>query len=614
MRRTSSKKNLLGLAAVGVLLGSPLAAEVVTSTSTPAPVVASTSTPIAVSTLAPVSVSGTAAFVTIVYPAEGAKLPALNQIFVFGAVVPGSTLTINGAPISVHAKGGYLTMMPLKSGDVLLHAEARAPNGTTASLDRKFAVAAGAIPSPVSPLTLEKGSVSPTEDVLLSPGDTLRVTAQGSPTATAEFSVDGVARHVPMVETTQGRGTYEGAYVIQTADHAKDAPITVTLKKNYGQRNDKAKGRLTIDSGNLPRVGMVVEESVAIRTGTEGGYDLFLYKGMRVRLTGKVGGQWRVRLSSLQSGWVKDSAIQELPRGTPAAQGVMSNMTMAHDGESTILRVPIGDALPYRVEQTLEPAQLLVTLYGCVNKTDLIRYDPADPLIRMVRWKQLSPDTCQILVEPRFNAWWGFDTRYESGTFVVEVRKPWTQESLKGLVIAVDAGHGGSDAGAIGPHGVFEKDANLAIARAVKDALEKAGASPFLTRDRDIDVPLYERPRIAWRGKARLFISVHCNSSGLEENPWWNNGSSVYWNQPQSLALAKAVHAGYRKHVSTLPDRGLYYADFAVCRMTQMPAILTEQAYIIIPEQEDMLFDPKGQKRFANAIVNGVKAFVTGAP
>ena len=103
---------------------------------------------------------------------------------------------------------------------------------------------------------------------------------------------------------------------------------------------------------------------------------------------------------------------------------------------------------------------------------------------------------------------------------------------------------------------------------------------------------------------------MHCNASGLGENPLWNNGSSVYFYQPQSQPLAEAIHAGYRKHAAILPDRGLYYADLAVCRMTQMPAVLTEQAYIILPDQEDLLFDPKFQKDLANAIVNGIKTFV----
>ena len=558
----------------------------------------------------PVQVS-TAAFVTVVHPLEGARLPSLREIFVFGAVVPGSTLTINGSTVPVHPKGGYLAMVPLSPGNVLLSLDAGAPGGQTAHLDRRFTVADGWTVAPSTPTTLWKDSVSPADDLWLTFGDTIRVTFQGSPGGLAEFAIDGVGSHLPMVE--QGnppRGIYEGSYVIQPGDHARRAEIAVTLKKR-GLRREEAKGRLTIESGGVPRIGLVTDDTVAVRTATDGGYDIFLYRGMRVRLSGKIGNQWRVRFSGTQSGWVKDSAIQELPRGTVAPQSVVTNITVASLAESTLIRIPLSDALPYRVEQTLEPPALLVTLYGAADKTDLIRYDPADPLVRLVRWKQLSPDACQLVIEPTFKKWWGFDVRYEGSTMVIEVRKPWTGETIRGMTIAIDAGHGGSDNGAVGPHATLEKEVNLAIARVVKDQLERAGAKPFLTRSADVDVPLYERPRIAWKNKARLLVSVHCNASGLGENPLVNNGNSVYWNQPQSQALAGAIHARYRKVVPALPDRGLFYADFAVCRMTQMPAVLTEQAYIILPDQEAMLLDPLFQKTLAEAIVGGIKAFVS---
>ena len=546
----------------------------------------------------------------MIHPLEGAKLPSLKEIFVYGAVIPGSTLTINGSTIPVHPKGGYLTMVPLTPGDILLSMDAKAPGGQTAHVDRRFNVAPGFVISPASPTTLVKDSIMPVDDHLLAAGDTLRVSFQGSPQGTAEFAIEGVARHVPMLETgTSPRGIYEGSYIIQPGDTAKQAMIMVTLKKK-DLKKESARGHLTLDSGRVPRIGVVTEDTVATRTSVEGGYDIFLFKGMRVRLTGKIGSQWRVRFSASQSGWVKESAIQELAPGTMAPQSALSNISVSYQGDSTIIRVPLSDVLPYRVEQTLDPASVVLTLFGAADKTDLIHYDPQDPLVRLVRWRQIAPDTCQLIIEPKFKKWWGFDVRYEGTTLVVEIRKPWMSDNLRDMVIAVDPGHGGSDNGAVGPHGTFEKEANLEIAKVVMDALEKAGAKPFLTRTVDMDVSLYDRPRIAWKNKARLFVSVHCNASGLGENPLWNNGNSVYFYQPQSKTLAEAVHAGYRKHAPNLPDHGLYYADFAVCRMTQMPAILTEQAYIILPEQEDLLFNPKFQRNLANAIVNGIKTFV----
>jgi N-acetylmuramoyl-L-alanine amidase len=178
------------------------------------------------------------------------------------------------------------------------------------------------------------------------------------------------------------------------------------------------------------------------------------------------------------------------------------------------------------------------------------------------------------------------------------------------MIIALDPGHGGPELGAVGPHATLEKDCNLAIARVVRNSLESAGAHVIMTRDSDLDVPLYERPRIAWANRARLFVSIHGNASGEGEDPTVVNGYSVYWYQPQSEALANSVHAQYGPHLK-LPDRGLFFSDFAVCRMTQMPAILTENAYIIVPEQELLLFSPEFQQTVAKAILSGIKNFIS---
>ncbi len=578
--------------------------------STSATVAVSSPAAVVVSTPTPLIQSSTPAFVTCVYPLEGTKLPDVKEIFVLGAVVAGSTLTINGSTVPVHPKGGYITMVPLTPGEVLLSLNATAPGGQTAHLDRRFSVSPGFVMTPSTVTRIEKDSVTPAEDLWLAPGDALRVSFQGTPKAHAEFAIEGVAGHIPLMELGEPpHGIYEGTYIVRPQDRATQAHIAVTLRRRLLIR-ERAKGHLTIDPAGVPHIGVVLEDTVAARTAPEGGYDVFLYKGMRVRLTGKMAGNWRVRLSADQSGWVKESAIQELPRGALLSPSPVSNMATSFTGESTLIRIPLAEPVPYRLEQSLDPPLLTISLFGAFDKTDLIRYDPQDPLVQIIKWRQISPDLCQIVIQPRFKTWWGYDVRYEGSTMVVEIRKPWTDPSIRDMVIAVDPGHGGSETGATGPHGIFEKEVNLALARVVKKSLEQAGAKPFLTRDADIDVPLYERPRIAWRNKARLFVSVHCNAAAPGDNPILNNGSSVYFYQPQSQALAEAVHVGYRKHVPSLADRGLYYADFAVCRMTQMPAVLTEQAYLILPAQEDLLLNPQGQQAFANAIVNGIKTFV----
>ena len=561
--------------------------------------------------------------IIVVHPAEGAHLPPLSQVFVYGSLMPGSTMTINNAPVPVHPKGGFLTMVPVSSGPVTFVFSATTPSGDVLHLDRHFFIAPGFTVLPSTPVAIDKMSISPAADLLLMPGDTVRVFFQGSPGARAEFMIGAGAPRVPMVEigtfpakntlvvsTGNAKGLYEGSYTVQPGEKAAKAAITVVLKKGKDIVKAKAAGKLTIDNGAVPRVGVITDDIAAVRTAPADGYDLFLYRGMRVRLTAKVGNEWRVRLSSLQYGWIKDNSLALLPTGTPPAQSPLTNFTVTHQEDSTVIRVPMSEALPYRSEQSIDPMHLVITLYGAVDKTDLIKYDPLDPLIREVRWRQTAPDTCELIIDPTFKKWWGYDVRYEGTTLIIEIRKPWTSNDLKGMVIAVDPGHGGSDRGAIGPHETMEKDANLLIAKAVAQTLEKAGAKPFLTREKDIDVPLYERARIAWNHNARLFVSIHCNASGEGENPVWNNGFSTYWYQPQSAEWARSLHRSYLKEIN-LPDHGLYYADLAVCRMTQMPAALTENAYIIVPEQEDLLFNPEYHRKIAAAILGGIREFLS---
>lgn len=555
---------------------------------------------------------------TMVHPLENQKLPAVPQIFAFGQAPVGSTLTINGAAVSLHAKGGYLTMVPLVPGENVLRAEALTSSGAIA-LERKLTVGTPFAVMASTPLAINRTSLQPSGDLWLTAGDVVKVSFQGASGARAEFGIEGFGKHFPMQESISSsgvaRGVYSGQYQIQPGDKADAATIEFTLKKQgWKDVHEQAPGKLRVKPSPIVRVGQVLDDTVAARTGPDGGYDFFLYKGMRVRLSGRMNGHWRVQPSASQAGWVRESAIQEMAAGFSPPSSVLTNYSLARQADSTVIRIPLSDMLPFRVEQSASPMQLTVTLFGAVVKTDQIKHDPTDTLIRQLAWRQSAADTAQLIIAPRFSRWWGYSVRYEGSTLLIEIREPWTSPDLRGLPIAIDAGHGGSDSGAIGPLGTREKDVNLRMAEAIREALTRAGARVFMTRTTDTEVPLYERGRLAWRAGARLFISVHSNAAGVWENPIWSNGFSVYFYQPQSKELAAAVHSEYRRQLTGLPDIGLFYADLAVCRITEMPSILTEQAYIIVPEQEQMLLDPAFHRQLGVAVVNGVKAWLAQKP
>jgi N-acetylmuramoyl-L-alanine amidase len=223
-----------------------------------------------------------------------------------------------------------------------------------------------------------------------------------------------------------------------------------------------------------------------------------------------------------------------------------------------------------------------------------------------------------------------------------------TQLGLKVRRVVVDAGHGGRDTGAIGAHGVREKDLALAIARKVAARLTALGFQVVMTRKSDVFVSLDERTRLANEAHADLFVSIHCNAArhrklaGVET--WTLNVSSDRYaarlaafenaeadrtvsdlrliladlatkaNASDARDLAQAVQSSLvrtlRSRVGRVRDHGVKQALFYVLLGTRMPSILVETGFVSNPAEEARLKSPRFQEGTAEAIARGVKDFV----
>ncbi len=174
------------------------------------------------------------------------------------------------------------------------------------------------------------------------------------------------------------------------------------------------------------------------------------------------------------------------------------------------------------------------------------------------------------------------------------------------VVVAVDAGHGGSDPGATGPAGVKEKDVVLVIAQILRRLLVQQHIEVTMVRDADVFVPLEDRAQIASRGGATMFVSIHANAS-TDPNA---NGTQTFFATPMSQPLALAVMEETSKEVG-LAVRGSAEADFKVLvDSDQIPAILVETAFISNPREEQMLRDPSLQQAFAQGILKGIQRYL----
>lgn len=205
------------------------------------------------------------------------------------------------------------------------------------------------------------------------------------------------------------------------------------------------------------------------------------------------------------------------------------------------------------------------------------------------------------------NAAPSFTQSQETSKFLMSPSK-----SLKGKVIVVDPGHGGSDTGAIGPTHVEEKNVTLAIARDLSKLLSDGGAKVIMTRTSDQDVAasavtdideLQARVDIANQANADLFISIHADAfSG------YATGTGTYFYPGGKDDLARFVHEGMIRQLK-LYDRGVQSNDYYVLKHTTMPAILTEVAFISNSKEEKLLNTPSFNKKAAFGIFNGIKNY-----
>ena len=228
---------------------------------------------------------------------------------------------------------------------------------------------------------------------------------------------------------------------------------------------------------------------------------------------------------------------------------------------------------------------------------------------------------------------------------------------MRPLVIAIDAGHGGQDPGAIGPSGKREKDATLAIARELARQVNATpGLKAYLTRDTDVFIPLPRRAQLARAAKADMFISIHADAAenraakgssvyvlslkgassqrarwladkenasdligGVRLEQTSNTLASVLLDLTQSGHMKASEDAAGQvldglKRVGANHKPNIERANFAVLRTSDMPAMLVETAFISNPDEEKRLNDPAHQSKLARAVLDGVNTYFTRQP
>ncbi|MDD3818406.1 MAG: PKD domain-containing protein [Actinomycetota bacterium] len=177
------------------------------------------------------------------------------------------------------------------------------------------------------------------------------------------------------------------------------------------------------------------------------------------------------------------------------------------------------------------------------------------------------------------------------------------------IKVYIDAGHGGSDPGAIGSD-LKEKDANLDIALKLKSKLEANGFEVVMTRTNDAYSTLDDRVNKANSSGADIFLSIH-NNAALSK---YAHGTETYWcanGVNGSSQFASLVQSNLVKQIGRA-NRGVKTADFRVIKYTKMPAALVECAFVSSPEEVELLKNANFREKCAVGLYNAIKEFSKG--
>ncbi|MDP9202620.1 MAG: N-acetylmuramoyl-L-alanine amidase [Gemmatimonadota bacterium] len=351
-------------------------------------------------------------------------------------------------------------------------------------------------------------------------------------------------------------------------------------------------------------------------------YKWFLFPGTVVKVTGsqKASGDdfVRVQLDSAQESWILRSEIQPQNISTTSPGIFMGDSLMPvrrvgpvriePSAEWIDIVIPMtGPPPPYLVEESDRSISLL--LYG-VNGPPVISMmpQPADTYLNSL---SSTPEPTRVRYAINLNrAPYGYLALWQNGALTFRVRRPPgiadAAAPLRGLTITVDPGH--PPAGATGPTGLYEGDGVLEVGFKLRDLLVQHGANVVMTRTTPDPVDLGLRPIISRRANAHAFVSIHLNAFPDGVNPFVNNGSLTLYFWPQSIPLGVVTQAALLGELG-LRDNGTKFQNIAVARGTWMPSILTEGAFVIMPDQEAAMRTPTYQEAYATAILHGLESY-----
>lgn len=275
------------------------------------------------------------------------------------------------------------------------------------------------------------------------------------------------------------------------------------------------------------------------------------------------------------------------------------------EGRAGRIVVDSSGPLEYKIREFMYPDRLAIDIADAVFipiKQEIAVDGTSVVSVRAAQFAA-SPPVTRIVVTLKRKL--NYVVNQSAGQLMIDL----SPSVARGHLVALDAGHGGLDPGAIGPTGLQEAEIVLDVARRIRDLLVRDGVRVLMIREDARTVDLDDRPRLAREGGATIFVSIHANASPRAAV----NGTETYYLTPQSLALAQMIEDELNVMLG-IPSRGIKTANFVVLRDNEVPSVLVEAAFISHPDDEARLRDQTFRQHVAEAVYHGIMRFLVIYP
>ena len=379
---------------------------------------------------------------------------------------------------------------------------------------------------------------------------------------------NGAFAHSVKLKIGENRVVVRSNYNTQIYNFYKNAPVKAT--------------EIPVTDFDI-RTVVVNHDNTPLRsTPIDGGLNRIahLFKDTTLLINGSKGQFYRVFLAKDKVAWIAKKDVDNI-EGSQTASFI--NMDSKKFKNATIQTISFSKNLPYTLEE--KDKEILFKVYN----------------------PELSSSSVYTLNLPKPEKYY-YNIDLKEGTYTFKISE--LPSALEEITVVVDAGHGGSEKGAIGCLGQEEKNINLKIALELAETLKTLGANVIMTRECDGNVSLNDRVEIAKKNDANIFVSIHLNSIGdIPMNIHKNRGTSVYYFNPNSKKFAEVVEKSVSKNAGTRRD-GVKTASFAVIRPYNYVGILVETAYMTNPCDSVLYNSESFAAKVAKGIADGIIEYV----